>query len=351
MSGLRLHRALLCCLCLLVFNQGALAARLDNLFQAEAPASGREPAARQQALKQALTTVLVRITGDAGIAGNRQAQTLLREPGRFVAQFRFNEIPAETPDEAPELRLWAQFDEVALTRALRELGLPYWGRDRPDVLVWLAVDNNGKRFLVSDTSQNPLAEALHDAAQQDGLPVSLPLLDLEDQRAVNFSDLWGGFTGPVQKASERYRPQVVLIGRVARSGSGWSGRWTLLGAGASHNWTVRGSTAEAAVQKGASGATSLLASRYAVVATDQSSRQVSVLGINRLQDYARVQGYLASLSPVEQVQVAMVKGDEVRFSLQLNTSEQSLVRLIRLGRVLEPLRTDPDTPWQFRLIR
>ncbi len=352
MSGLRLHRALLCCLCLLVFDQAALAARLDNLFQAEAPASGRDRVARQEALKQALTTVLVRITGDVGIAENGQARTLLREPGRFVAQYRFNETPAENPDEAPELRLWAQFDEVALTRALRKLGLPYWGRDRPDVLVWLAVDDNGKRFLVSDTSQNPLADVLRDAAQQDGLPVNLPLLDLEDQRAVSFPDLWGGFLGPVQKASERYRPQVVLIGRVARSGNGWSGQWTLLGAGTSHNWTVRGETAEEAVQKGLSGAASLLASRYAVVATaDQSSRQLSVLGINRLQDYARVEGYLASLSPVEQVQVAMVKGDEVQFSLQLNTGEQNLVRLIRLGRVLEPLQTEPDAPWQFRLIR
>ncbi len=351
MSGLKLGRVLMCCLGLLVFDQGALAARLDNLFQADAPATGRDVAARQVALKQALATVLVRITGDPAIEGNGQVSALLREPGRFVAQFRFNEIPPATPGGTPELRLWAQFDEVALTRTLRELGLPYWGRDRPDVLVWLAVDDNGKRFLVSDTSLNPLADTLRDVAQRNGLPVSLPLLDLQDQRAVSFSDLWGGFLGPVQKASERYRPQVVLVGRVERSRGGWNGQWTLLGAGASHNWTVHGSSAEDAVQRGLSEATGLLASRYAVVASDQGSRQVSVQGINRLEDYARVQTYLASLSPVEQVQVAMVKGDEVQFSLQLNTSQQSLVRLIRLGHVLEPLSTEADALWQFRLIR
>ncbi|TCK17834.1 hypothetical protein DFR30_1084 [Thiogranum longum] len=351
MSGLRLRQVLICCLCLLVLDQSALAARLDNLFQADAPASGRDPAARQAALKQALATVLVRITGDATLANNGQARTLLREPGRFVAQYRFNETPARKPGAAPELHLWAQFDEVALTRALRDLGLPYWGRDRPDVLVWLAVDDGGKRFLVSDTSRNSLADTLHDAAQQSGLPVSLPLLDLQDQRAVSFSDLWGGFLGPVQKASERYRPQVVLVGRVDRSRSGWNGQWTLLGAGASHNWTVHGVSAEDTVQKGLSESTSLLASRYAVVASDQGSRQVSVQGIDRLEDFARVQGYLSSLSPVEQVQVAMVKGDEVQFSLQLSTSEQSLVRLIRLGHVLEPLSTGADALWQFRLIR
>jgi hypothetical protein len=346
-----LRRVLLCCLCLLTFDQGALAARLDNLFQAEAPASGRDPAARQAALEQALATVLVRITGDAAVTDRGVARSLLREPGRFVAQFRFNEIPPARPDGTPELRLWAQFDEVALTRELRKLGLPYWGRDRPDVLVWLAVDDNGRRFLVSDTSHAPLADALRGAAQHNGLPLNLPLLDHQDQRAVNFSDLWGGFLGPVQKASQRYRPQVVLVGRVGRSGSGWNGQWSLLGAGASQNWTVHGASAKEVVQKGLSEAAGLLASLYAVVASDQSSRLITVQGINRLEDYARVQAYLASLSPVEQVQVAMVAGDEVQFSLQLNTSEQSLVRLVRLGRVLQPVTTDADASWQFRLIQ
>ncbi len=351
MRGMMLRRVLLCCLCLLAFDQSALAARLDKLFQADALATGRDTQARQAALRQALATVLVRITGDAAIADREVVQSLLEKPGRFVAQFRFNESPATTPDDVPELRLWAQFDEVALTRELRKLGLPYWGRDRPDVLVWLAVDDNGQRFLVSDSSLDPFAEALRDAAQHNGLPASLPLLDLQDKHAVSFADLWGGFPGPVQKASERYRPQVVLIGRVSRSSSGWNGQWSLLGAGTSQSWIVHGDTAEAIVHKGISGATGLLATQYAVVASDETSRLVSVQGINRLNDYARVQTYLASLSPVDQVQVAMVSGDQVQFSLKLNTSEQGLVKLIRLGRVLQPVTTEGDAPWQFRLIQ
>jgi hypothetical protein len=336
MKGLLLRRVLLCCMCLLAFDQSALAARLDNLFQADALATGRDPESRRTALKQALATVLVRITGDDAVVNNEAAQPLLREPGRFVAQFRFSETQADVQGEAAELRLWAQFDEVALTRALREQGLPYWGRDRPDVLVWLAVDDKGKRFLVSDSSANLLAGKLRDSAQKYGLPASLPLLDHQDQRAVSFSDLWGGFLGAVQKASERYRPQLVLIGRVDHSRSGWSGQWSLLGAGARQNWTTRGTSAQEVLQSGVSETAGYLAAQYAVVASDQTSRMLLVQGVGKLDDYARVQAYLASLSPVEQVQVAMVAGDEVQFSLQLNTAEESLMRLIQLGKVLEP---------------
>lgn len=351
MKGSILRRALLCGLCLLAFDQSALAARLDKLFQAEAPATGRDAEARQAALRQALATVLIRITGDKEVSSDEATRALLRKPGRFVTQFRFNEIPAQVRGEAAELRLWAQFDEVALTRELRKLGLPYWGRDRPDVLVWLAVDNQGNRFLIPDTSPTPLAAELRAAAQQYGLPVSLPLLDLEDQRAVSFSDLWGGFLGTVQKASERYRPQVVLVGRVGRSRDSWSGQWSMLGAGARQNWTAHGASAEDVIQAGLSELAGLLATQYAVVASDQTSRLVSVQGIGKLEDYAKVQHYLASLSPVEQVQVAMVADDEVQFSLRLNTSEQSLMRLIQLGRMLEPVADElSDTSWQFRLI-
>jgi len=341
-------RRLVLCLCLLAFGQAVQAVRLDNLFQADAPATGRDPEARRAALSQALATVLVRITGDESVATSEAVQPLLRDPGQFVVQYRFIETPATEAGEQPELRLWAQFDEVALARALRKLGLPYWGRDRPDVLVWLAVDDHGQRFLVSETSASPLVEALHEAAQRRGLPVSLPLLDLEDQRAVSFSDLWGGFLGPVQQASERYRPQVVLVGRVGYASSGWSGHWSLLGAGASNNWTVHGATAEEVIDRGVAEAAGLLATQYAVVASEQTSRLVSVRGVGSLEDYARVQRYLASLSPVEQVQVAMVSAGEVQFSLRLNTSEQSLMQLIRLGRVLAP--TDDGTAWQFRLV-
>ena len=42
------------------------------------------------------------------------------------------------------------------------------------------------------------------------------LLDLQDQRAVQFTDVWGGFVGSVESASQRYRPQVILLGKLAR---------------------------------------------------------------------------------------------------------------------------------------
>ena len=42
-------------------------------------------------------------------------------------------------------RLRVLFDEAAVTRILRDRGLPVWGQVRPTVLVCLGIDDQGER--------------------------------------------------------------------------------------------------------------------------------------------------------------------------------------------------------------
>jgi hypothetical protein len=325
------------------------AARVGDLFQVEVDAAGRDVAARDSALQQALQDVLVRVTGSARSVAEAPARQLLQRPGRFVEQYRFEEVPG--PAGEAQLRLWVHFDGVALAREIRAAGLPYWGSERPDVLLWLAVDDRGRRYLVSETSENQAADAVAQAARLHGLPVTLPLMDLEDQRAVHFTDVWGGFLGAIEPASQRYRPQVVLVGKLDRSGAGgsWRSSWNLLAEGAGQGWSGRGDSIDVAVEEGIAQATERLAAQYAVSASGSSIRPLVVEGVRGLGDYARVYDYLAALTPVDRIQVVRVIGEEVQFDLTLSTPERSLMQLITLGRVLQPA-ADPLS-WRFRLRR
>lgn len=334
---------------LLLVSVTTHAARVDDLFQVEVTAGGRDARSRDAALGEALGQVLVRITGSTESLSKSTLKPLFKNPSRFAQQYRFREIPAETPGQAEHLRLWVQFDGVALAREVREAGLPYWGSERPDVLLWLAIDDRGRRYLVSDNSGGSVARSLSQSAYRRGLPLTLPLMDLEDQRAVQFTDVWGGFVGALESASQRYRPQVILVGKLGRSGAsgGWRGSWDLLGAGGQQSWTSHAANLEAAVEQGIGEASEWLALQYAVVATGEVVRSLLVEGVQGLEDYARVSKYLASLTPVEQVQVARVNGREVEFSLNLNSEERNLLQVITLGRVLQAIE-DPST-WRFRL--
>jgi hypothetical protein len=350
MKSLTVSNYIACLFALLLVSVTAHAARVDDLFQVEVAAAGRDAGSRDVALGQALGQVLVRVTGSAESLSQPSLKPLLKNPSRFAQQFRFRDIPTETPGQAKQLRLWVQFDGVALAREVREAGLPYWGSERPDVLLWLAIDDRGRRYLVSDNSGGSVARALSQAAYRRGLPLTLPLMDLEDQRAVQFTDVWGGFVASLEEASQRYRPQVILVGKLGRSGAsgGWRGSWNLLGAGSQQSWTSHAASLEAAVEQGIGEASEWLALQYAVVATDETVRSLVVEGVQGLEDYARVSKYLASLTPVDQVQVARVTGQELEFSLTLRSEERNLLQLITLGRVLQAI--EEPSAWRFRLI-
>ena len=121
----------------------------------------------------------------------------------------------------------------------------------------------------------------------------------------------------------------------------------LLGAGDQQSWTSHAATLEAGVEQGIDEASERLALQYAAVATDETVRSLVVEGVQGLEDYARVSKYLASLTPVDRVQVARVSGQELEFSLNLSSEERNLLQLITLGRVLQPI--EEPSAWRFRL--
>lgn len=334
-------------LALLIVAGAAQAGRVNTLFQAEVDAAGRDSAGRDAALSLALAEVLVRVTGSTHSLQAGEARNLLKAPGRFVEQFRFREVQADD-DRAQRLRLWVQFDGVALAREVRAAGLPYWGRERPDLLLWLAVDDRGRRYLLSETAEVG-ASIARSAGSRYGLALTLPLMDLEDQRAIRFTDIWGGFTSAITAASERYRPQVVLVGRLEHSSTAadWRVSWQLEDSGNSQAWKGFAGSLNKAVAAGFRGAAERLALRYAVISGESGLRSLVVEDISNLEDYARVSAYLGSLSPVDRVNVSRAEDREVEFNLKLSADEGSLQQLITLGRLLQPI--SPDNPWRFRL--
>ena len=110
---------------------------------------------------------------------------------------------------APTHTLDVSFAPSSLNRALNDLGLPLWGAERPETLLWLAVQESSRRYILAGGTQNAVRRSLDQVTEKRALPVLLPLMDLQDQSAVDFSDVRGGFTGHVQDASERYGVDAI----------------------------------------------------------------------------------------------------------------------------------------------
>lgn len=344
-------RPLLLVLALLGALLSVPAGAADDLYEVQVPVADRSGAARAEALRQAMTRLLVRVTGERDAARLVGIEALLAQPEQYVQQFRYLDAvpsPAASGSETDALALNVRFDGSALEQVLREQGLPVWGRERPPVLLWLAVGGE-QRHLIAADSDHPLRETAERVARERGLPVLFPLLDLEDQARVGYADVWGGFDETVLAASERYHPQLVLQGRLQSGAGGWRGRWTLHIGQDRLQWQSTGVNASEALAEGLHLAADRLALRLAVRALGAAGQveRIRVREVRSLNDYARVLEYLAKLTPVRDVEVLAVEGDDLDLLLALDGERQTLERLLDIGRVLERDAAAPEPVYRL----
>ena len=329
------------------------AAEVRGLYEAEAQVSSQKRSERATAMVAALAEVLVKVSGQRDAAQRTGVARATRSPAKFLQQYRYRALPEVLREQAlqddalngitgtdPQIVLF-RFDKVAVDKVLRNNGLSVWGATRPSTLAWLAVQDESQRYLLGADSSEPARELLTREAQRRGLALVLPLMDLQDQQALPFADVWGGFRDPILNASARYRTESVLVGRMYRTPGGeWQAQWTLLEGGQMQSWAAAGALSVEVIDEGVSGAIEVLASRYAPVAGEQAGLlPVTIVDVRTLRDYARVTRYLKSLQQVEQVQVSRVDADQVTFELDVEGGPEAIAQTIALGNVLQRYQT------------
>ena len=284
------------------------------------------------ALARAMRAMLVRLTGLRRPEGSPGVRDAFASPERYVQQYLF--------ESGDGHGLTVKFDPGAVDRLVEELGLGRWSRVRPRVIVWLAVeDERGRKSFVDSASQ--AAGAIDEPARDRGMPFILPLYDIEDRMTLPVSTLWGGFPEPIQRASRRYAADAVLAGRAWRGETGfWKARWTLFGE-LTREFRTSGESLEAAVAEGMHEVADRFAARFARRGAAAATARVpiEVAGVEHLEDYARLVGYLASIDIVETVQVERVETSRVRVVLRAKGGRPALAELIALERTLVPVES------------
>jgi hypothetical protein len=302
------------------------AAHVEDLYTASVPVADASPETTRAAFTEALRRVLVKATGRDSAARDPAVMSRFGDPQALVQQFRRDGSG----------NLWVQFDAAAIRRGLNAAGLPVWGDDRPATVVWLAYDTgSGERDVLAGGGTDGAVSAalrrdLLEGAAARAVPVVLPLRDSQDLAAVTYADLWGDFTEPVVKASGRYQADAVLIGRARLFPAGMPDvRWTLLVGNERMDW--RGSIAD-----GPAGLAERLAARLASGSAGAQSLRLGISGIQSLDAYGLVLGYLQGLDVIESLSLVAVAADEMTFDLRLRGDRELLARAFAVGRIVEP---------------
>ena len=329
-------------------------AELTHLYQAEIPVLGQDKEHRQVALQTAMFEILVRISGNREIARDGRVKVLLQNPDRFVLQFRYkqdappNPVSGSSgpgsvaPAPAPILKLWVEFDAKSINQVLQQANIAVWGRARPELLLWIVVEDGSQRFLISSDSATQLKEPIRKNSERRGLPVLYPLFDLEDQAKVKLTDILGNFSEPILNASARYRTDAILVGRMSRNrGNSWEGKWYFYQEGSTDQWSYASPEINDSISAGLDRAIDVLASRTIISGTQVAGEEVliNVTGIHSLQQLNQAQKLIRSLEVVTSLQVQHIKLDDVLFKINVHGTAQDFSRL--LGRV-EKLAAAPS---------
>ncbi len=332
---------------LAVGGGNARAGKVEGLYEAGVPVTSQEADERATAIATAFTQVLIKVTGEARLEERPEARELLRGASGYVQQYRYEKRtrPASVPGQPPveEIFMHVQFDAGAVGDALRKRGMPVWGDLRPSTLVWLAVEQGAQRYLIGADSEPEFVSVLHEAAGRRGIPILLPLLDLEDRAALSVADVWGNFRATVMKASERYRPDSILVGRVYRQGNGlWEGAWAFYHDGTSSSWIASGAFSSQVLFQGLDGTADLLAARFAPIGLALSGGEflLRVKEVNSLDDYVRLQRYLSGLQPIQSIKTDRIAPGEAQFRVTLQGDYRLLQQVVGLTHQLEPLPND-----------
>ena len=308
-------------LCCAVVSAHSMAAPLADLYKVREPVASQQPAEREEALRKAFDTLVLRLTGDS--SSDQQAVAPLRsDPQQLVSRYAYE---GDT--------VVVSFDPVTTERALRSAGLPLWGAERPSILSWWLGETADGSQLVGDAQEG--SSDLRAAAQHRGLPLRLPLADLSEQLVATSDAVTAKDPQALRDVSERYDADGLLAVMAKQSGESWEADWRLWMGDKQTQGKASGDTRVALADEVMLAVSTFLAPQYRVKPGDRSEITLEVLGAD-VERFAELDRLLEPFG----ARLQQIASD--RLVYRLNASPEQLRAQLALARLQEVAADEID---------
>ena len=322
-------KKILLTLCLLL-PLGLQATQVPELYEVEVAVADQSSGERLKGMSAAIKEVLVRLSGSKAIVDEAVLASAIASPGRYVKGYRYER--REQADTELDFLL-VNFSSQALQDLLVESRLPIWPEQRAEILVWLAIDERPRPYVVKDNPLNIINQAINSAAASRGLPLSWPLDSDVDSGKVRATDIKAGFQQQIISASKDYAAHGILVAYIKKlSEEKWQGEWQLVREGKAVSWSSDVASLDDVMLSGVDAVADILAGEFSILSGDeQGLLLVTVRNINNLQRYAKSRAYLQDLLITSDVGVVKVMRGAVDYQLRLRGKAEEFVRAINLG--------------------
>ncbi|WP_024609805.1 DUF2066 domain-containing protein [Pseudoalteromonas sp. TB64] len=297
----------------ILFCFSASAVEVTDLYQDILKVDDKTRDTRLAASRKALLNVLVKVSGDETADQNKLAQQRTKDISDYMLKFEYDERANG------QLKLVVKFEARKINALIKELNLPLWGVQRPLVAIWLGIEDNWRRELVTQESYPQLEQLIYDKAGRRGLPVVVPLLDLQDRRLVGIPEVWGNFSEPVEEASKRYSAERSITARMYKEpdSENWILDWRFTNDDQFDSNRLTGDKQQIVSQMIDTLAQGL-ASEYAIDPNayyEQAAATLTLKGTDSFVDIELAKRRLLSLSVVTQVTIVRKTSELVEFKI------------------------------------
>ncbi len=277
-------------------------------------------------LKEALQTVLVRISGASQTLNAPEVANALANIDSYIKQFSYHQR------SALEKTIKVIFNEKRVNALLSSIKQPVWHKNRPLTLMWL----NGA------DKEPSLASQVEKILNQRGVPVVFPLMDLSDTALVLEQDLMKEETRGLEKAAKRYHPDVILYGQLAEKNGVWQGQWHFINNHTSEKvtWDHSDAALNVVLNQMADALTLKLKTSSATASTVEIEKPIvnhlilTVSGNLDVQQYNKILEHLRQIPVVSEAEVAQIMPDNTLFELVITDSKESLIHALAEGKIL-----------------
>ncbi|MGX5913861.1 DUF2066 domain-containing protein [Aliidiomarina sp. Khilg15.8] len=340
-----------CFLLLFFFTLPTLAAEVTDLFESQVAVESQSRDDRQAALGEAFGKVLVKVSGQQDVVEISGIGRELNRATDYLVQYGYQ-------TQRGQLYLRAQFDERRVESLLREHSATFWSARRPNIMLWIAKENGTSIQLAGRDDDMTLIPALRAQAAERGLPVSFPLLDLDDRMLVAPSDVWGRFGTPVLAATKRYGADGILMLRVQETADDMiEAQWTLIVGNVRRNGQSEAADSEALGVAVIDSVTNRVAAQYAVTfgGGESSEFTIRILNLQDLERVLLVEDLLKRLASVERATLTRYHQGTAEFELHLigdmSRALQALELDNRMRRVEAPWGTTASPVLEYQWLQ
>lgn len=320
-----------------------------SMYQAQVPVTATSITQRRAAFTRGLATILVRVSGNSTITQTKAVKALLANAQDIVDAYRFvrTKPPAEPGiHPASHLTMHIQYDPVAVRNVLSKGHKKAWTSQRPVTLVWLTIQTVQGRTILGNDSRSQVAQYLRKTAKRRGIPLILPLLDIQDQSRITVSQVWHPDFKQLKAASKRYGAKAVLVGNVTVDKQDqWHANWLSWMNSEQHNWQTHADSLQAVLAMGVNEVADQLAQQFAhrVEAQPVHWLKLVVQDIDSMGAFSKVRAYLQENKVVDLLETQRIGDDEVVFRLKVTGGQEVLVDSLISSDHLQAIESEQTT--------